>query len=229
MKAVFFSFFILMIGSARLTAESQETPPLVLRQTSILPLTEEFPLGLNQANRNFLMEKTQNTERTREIIQSELDRRSFPWLTVAMILVCGGAGWFLYLMRDQLIERKIKTLPELSPIEDLRKALEAIKKKKYAKENCSEYYNALSTLILQGIELRSGWNTSSMTTIEIAQRMQRQSLFPPAQTKKLLSLLITIDEVKFSGEHPSEEQAMKTLQTGIEILDPLLMEEWRSV
>lgn len=223
MKAVFFSFFILMIGSARLTAESHETPPLALRQTLILPLTEEFPLGLNQANRNFLMEKTQNTEKTREIIQSELDRRSFPWITVAMILVSGGAGWFLYLMRDQLIERKIKTLPELSPFEDLRKALEEIKKKKYAKENCSEYYNQLSTLILQGIKLRSGWNTSSMTTIEIAQGMQRQSLFPPAQTKKLLLLLIKIDEVKFNGQPPSEEQAMKTTQRVIDILHHLLM------
>lgn len=216
MKSLFLSLFILIMGSACLSAQTEESPPLA----PLLPLTEEFPLGLNQANRNVLMEKIQQREKTRDLIQGELERRSFPWLTIAILLVCGGGGWFLYLLRDQLIERNTETLSERSPLDQFREALEAIEKRPYSMENCSEYYNQLSTLILLGIKVRSGWNTLSMTTIEIAQKMQRQTLFSPSQAKELILILIKIDEVKFNGGRPTEEQTIKIREKVLQAVDP---------
>ena len=71
----------------------------------LLPLEPQFPLTLTSANRQLLIDNPEELQRAKEHIRDELKKHTFPWITLAILLIFGGMGWVAYLIRDEWLKR----------------------------------------------------------------------------------------------------------------------------
>lgn len=193
-------------------------PSISLSPAPLIPLEPEFPLGLTEANRRLWMDNPQELEKAKKQIRDEIAAHSVPWITLAFLLGVVGVGWFLYLMRDRLPQRKIKEAPTLSLKQKLDQALKAIEMLSYRSEEAPLYYTHLSFLLHEGIEVRSNYPTKKMTTAELEKAIREYSLIPSDGMSEACSLLNEIDQVKYGGIKPSEAEAEKAKERVKEII-----------
>jgi hypothetical protein len=178
----------------------------------LIPLEPQFPLELTQANRNLFIDNPQELERSKELIRRDLEARSFPWIALAVLLGCGGMGWFLYLTRDRWFKRSTKPLPVISPKQQIDQALQALQNRSFNLEQAPLYYAELSSILHNAIQARSGWAAQKMTTPELALAMRKHALLPSDQIDEALFLLTETDQVKFAGKKPSPIEAKQFSQ-----------------
>lgn len=183
-----------------------------LAYAPLIPLEPEFPLGLTEANRQFLWESPERLEADKQTLQEAIDRHTFPWAALAVLLGLGGIGWTAYLMRDYLPKPKRKEPPALSPKEQAEKALQELEKRKLLDLGQPKAQAAeLTSILLTAMEPRAGRTFKELTTIEIGRALKDESSFSKSQKDYILSFLSETDQIKFAGKIPSSEE-FKTLE-----------------
>lgn len=196
-----------------------ETPPLPF--APLIPLEPQFPLELTQTNEQLLINNPQRLEETKQFIQNDLERHSFPWLTIVALLGCGGIGWAMYLTRDLWPKRTPKPTAALSPKQQFDQALLALQKRRLLKQGEFQMlYDELASILLSALQFRFGWKTKEMTTVEIERAFSSPSQLSELQ-KQALSFLTEIDQVKFADKKPSRvetEQFYQNIQRFIQEL-----------
>ncbi len=179
-----------------------------LSYAPLIPLAPEFPMGLTEANRQFLLEDPQRIEAEKKQMQSVLERHAFPWLTITILLGLGAIAWVAFLTRDRWPKRKEKPLIKLSPKEQADQSLKALngqnllEKKLFQKD-----YTDLSSIVLNALEGNLGWNTKEMTTEELTQAFKKDLLLKKEQKQEIVFILTELDRVKFAKKEPSLEEA----------------------
>ena len=183
-----------------------QTAPLPSAQ--LIPLEPQFPLGLTEANRQFLIDSPGRVEEEKRRIQQLLEEHTFPWLTMLALLGCGGIGWAAYLTRDRWPKRSLKPIAVLSPKQQADKALHALQEGHLLDRGLFQtYYAELSSILLAALQSRLRWKTSELTTAEVARALKEESALSLDQKKHLMSVLTEIDQVKFADKTPSLEEA----------------------
>jgi hypothetical protein len=177
----------------------------------LIPLEPQFPLQLTQANQQLLSDP-QQLEKIKHSIQSELEQHSFPWLTLIMLLGSGGIGWAIYLTRDRWPKRLTKPKPSLSSKQQIDQKLQALRNTPPQSENIQTYYAKLSSILLEALHLRLGWQTQSLTTAELTQTLRKQSQLPIPLIEKALTFLMEMDLVKFAGKKVTPNETIEMTQ-----------------
>ena len=174
-----------------------------------LQLEPQFPLELTQANEQLLVENPQRMETAKKYIKYYLEKHSFPWLTMVVLLACGGVGWMIYLTSERWHWRRAKSVAILSPKQQIDKAVELLQKRRLLEnDQLQTLYDEIASLLLNAIQLRFGlMQAKEMTTAEIKQAFEKLSQLSSSQKQTILSFLTEIDEVKFAGKKPSQTEA----------------------
>ncbi len=68
-----------------------------LAYAPLAPLETQFPLGLTQANREFLIDNPQRLQEEMQRNRLQLAAHSFPWVAIVIFILAGGIGWIAYL------------------------------------------------------------------------------------------------------------------------------------
>lgn len=188
-----------------------------LSSASLISLEPQFPLELTQANRQLLIDNPTQIEEAKEFIYRYLKEHAFPWLTLAVILGGGGFGWAAYLTRDRWLKYPTKPIAIFSPQQQINHDLQALQKYQLIGQGqIQAYYAQLASILLSILQLRFGWKTKELTTIEIAQALKESSQLTELQKQSIVNFLAEIDQVKFAGKQPSQtemEQMYQHLQT----------------
>ena len=193
------------------TIPIKEQKPLAY--APLIPLEPEFPLGLTEANRQFLRESPERLEADKQTLQEAIGRHTFPWAALAVLLGLGGIGWTAYLMRDYLPKPKRKEPPALSPKEQAEKALQELETRKLIDQGQPKAQAAeLSSILLAAMEPRAGRTFKELTTTELAQALKEEPSFSRSQKDSILSFLSETDQIKFAGKTPSAEEFKKLEQ-----------------
>lgn len=177
-----------------------------------IPLEPQFPLGLTQANRQFLIENPERLKELRRSIQQDLDKHTFPWLTMITLLGCGGIGWVVYLMRDRWPKRSLRVISPFSSQQQIEKNLQVLSQYHPEPNQIPAYYAQLTSLLLEAIQNQLGAKITGLTTPELTRFLKTQSDFSSQQITEVLSILTKIDHIKFAGEKPSREERMQIFQ-----------------
>lgn len=175
----------------------------------LIPLEPQFPLELTQANRQFLIENPERLKKAKRSLQDDLEKHSFPWLTIITLLGGGGIGWIIYLMRDRWPKRSFKVMTPFSSPQQIEQALH---KCSLESSQTPVYYAELASILLEALQIRLGWKTTGLTTNELAQAMKKQSDLSSQQTTEVLSILTEIDQIKFAGKKPSQTEATQIFE-----------------
>ena len=187
------------------------TAPLPL--APLMPLEPQFPLTLTQTNEQLLIENPQRMDMEKKIIKSYLEKHSFPWLTIVVLLVCGGIGWTVYLTRDRWSVRPAKSVTTLSPKQQLDQTLQFLENRRLLEnDHLQTLYNELASLLLDALQLRFGLKAKELTTEEIKREFVKSSQLSSPQKQTILSFLAEIDDVKFAGKKPSQAEAKQFYQ-----------------
>lgn len=183
-------------------------PQKELSYAPLIPMTPEFPMGLTEANRQFLMEDPKRIEADKMHMQSVLERRSFPWLTLVMLLGLGALGWFAYLTREHWPKRKAKPVISLSPKEQAGKSLKELYERDYLENGLFEkYYTELSSILLTALQGFLGWKTKEMTTAELGASLKKDLSLTKESKQKIFGILNELDQVKFAGKQSTLAEA----------------------
>lgn len=89
---LFFVFPLLADSSQKETEEN-----FIFPLAPLAPLSQEFPLGMNQKNRMQIMQGPKILEKEKAYNMHLIHSRSFPWKTVWILLSLALVGRFLYL------------------------------------------------------------------------------------------------------------------------------------
>lgn len=178
----------------------------------VIPLEPQFPLELTQANRELFIDNPEQLEKTKKIIQDYLEKHSFPWLILIILLICGGFGWILYLTRKRWFKYSATPIVEISPRQQIDRALQILQKWQFDQEKIQIYYVELGSVLLNALQIRLDWKKQEFTTFEVAEALKKQTLLSSYQVNELLSFLAKIDQVKFAGKNPLQSEAVQLLQ-----------------
>ncbi len=184
-----------------------------LATAPLIPLEPEFPLGLTEANRQFLIENPKRWENEKRNIQRILAQHTFPWLTLTVLLGCAAISWAAYLTRERWLTRHLKPIPTPSPNQQAVQAIQTLQEKHLLEKGfIQDYYAELSSILLQIFQTRFGWKTKEMTTFEINQILKEEPALSLNQKKDILLFLTEMDQVKFAGKKPSLESTKEFFQ-----------------
>lgn len=185
----------------------------------LIPLEPEFPLGLTEANRQFLWDGPERQKAEKEFLQRTIDRHTFPWVTLAVLIGFGGIGWTIYLMRDRLPKRKRKAPPAISPKQQAEKALQVLHKRKLIDQGLTQVHTAvLSSILLEALEVHAGRKLKELTTEELAKTLKKDSSFTQDQKNSIFLWLKEVDKIKFAGKKPSAEETRRLEQEAVRII-----------
>jgi hypothetical protein len=190
------------------TISSASLPPAPL-----IPLEPQFPLGLTEANRQFLLDNSERWEKEKSHMQRILEEHTFPWLTLAILMGCGGIGWAAYLTRERWSKPLLKPAPSPSVKQQIHQAVKTLQARPWLEQGLIQnYYAELSSIFLVALQARLGWKTKEMTTAEIAQALKEEPTLSSPQKKDIVLFLTEMDQVKFAGKKPSAESARQLFQ-----------------
>jgi hypothetical protein len=179
----------------------------------LIPLEPQFPLDLTQANRQFLIDNPERLEEEKRRIQCQLEQHTFPWLTMIILLGCGGIGWAAYLTREFWSKRRLKPVTVLSPKQQAHQALSTLQGRHFLEKNLIQtYYTELASILLTALQHLLKRKTQELTTTELAQVLSDEATFSQKQKQEILSILAEIDQVKFADKKPSLETAREMHQ-----------------
>lgn len=174
----------------------------------LMPLEQEFPLGLTEANRQFLWESPERQKAEKQFLQQVIDRHTFPWLTLAILLGLAGIGWTVYVMRDRLPKRKRREAPLFSPKLQAEQALQTLMNRKLIDQGLpQELVVGLSSILLKSLEALSNQPMHGLTTEEVAHVVENNPILNKTQKVSILLFLSKIDPIKFAGLIPTSEEA----------------------
>lgn len=208
------------IFSVNVLASSEQSATLPL--APLIPLEPQFPLGLTQTNRKLFIDNPKQLERTKETIQRELAKHSFPWLTLTILLACGGIGWTIYLTHESWPKHAVKQISSLASKQSIVEALKKLQNRDEGQELARADYVGLSSLLVDALEVRSGKKMRKFTTLELAHVLRKDSLLPENLVEKTLLVLKELDLIKFAGKIPSTAEAKQISQQVRELILNLL-------
>lgn len=192
----------------------------------LIPLEPQFPLEMSLENRQQIIGNPHELEKIKNGIRHDLKKRSFPWMTLAILLAFSGIGWVLYLMRDRLPKRNTEIEnASLSLKQKLDQKLQALQNLPFNPEEPSRYYVELSSILHDTIEGRSGLKTQTLTTTELSKKLKKQSSISSEQVDKTLSLLKEMDQVKFANKKPSQSEAQQHFEQMLQLINLLVKDE----
>lgn len=198
--------FNIQVLSPAISSASLSSAPLI-------PLEPQFPLGLTEANRQFLLDNPKRWEEEKSHMQRILEEHTFPWLTLAILMGCGGLGWAAYLTRERWSKPLLKPAPLPSAKQQVHQAFQALKAKPWLEQGLMQnYYTELASILLNALQARLGWKTKEMTTAEIAQALKNESTFSSPQKKDVVLFLTEMDQVKFADKKPTVEATQQLFQ-----------------
>lgn len=188
-----------------------QTPSLSL--ASLMPLEPQFPLGLTHANHQLLRDNPQRLEEEKHYIRTYLDKHTFPWLTILVLLGCLGISGMAYFTRELWSKWKVKPKPELPVEQKIAHAFAALKKRHLLKQGMIQtYYKDLGSILLHALHHLLKWKKKGITTKEIIHTLKECSVLSISQKQTIISFLTEIDQVKFAGKKPSLESAQQMHQ-----------------
>lgn len=201
-------------------------PQASLGFAPLVPLEPQFPLEMSLENRQNIIGNPQELEKIKTWIRHDLETRSFPWITLAILLALCGGGWVIFLLRDRLPERNTQIgIPPLSARQKIGQKLEALKHRPFNSVEVSIYYVELSSILHDAIEVRSGLKAHTFTTFELAKKIKIQSSIPAEQVNKAISLLKEMDQVKFANQKPSRAEAEQCFERTFQLISELNRDE----
>ena len=178
----------------------------------LMPLEPQFPLDLTQANRQWL-DDPQRIEEEKKRIQYALKEHSFPWLGLLVFLGCGGLGWTAYLLRAYWPKYLSKSLPMPSPIQQALQALQALQERHLLEQNLiSLYVTELISILLRALQNKLGRNIKNLTTTELSQILQNNSMLSAQQKEEFFFILTEINPLKYAAKSFSIKEAENMYQ-----------------
>jgi hypothetical protein len=209
------------IFSLQVSPTSHATEPLP--SASLMPLEPQFPLELTQANRQLFIDNPKRLEEAKAFIRCYLEEHAFPWLTIVVILACGGLGWTGYLTRDRWLTHPVTSMAVVATQpQQIHHDLQLLQKNRFIEQGqIQAYYAELASILLSALQLRLGWKAKELTTAEAAQIVQDSSQLTEVQKQSIIAFLNESDQVKFAGKQVSQteaEQAYQQLRTFIQQL-----------
>lgn len=210
--------FLLNANLSGQTDEQTSTdidPPLSSEQIApLIPLNPQYPLSLTQTNRELFIDNPTHQAKEKKWIQDQLEAHTFPWLTLIILIGAGGIGWAAYLTRDDWFKNQLKPVKSISPKQQAEEALSALKKHHFLEQGLIHtYYMQLTSILLTALQARLDWKKKELTTSEITQALNTESILSLNQKQNLLSFLNEMDQVKFAGKQPSIEDAQQMDQS----------------
>lgn len=174
----------------------------------LAPLAFQFPMDLTLANRELLIDGPERLRLEMERNKELLDRRTFPWITLMILIGIGGIGWGVYLVRGSFFKYPLKSVPPLDPLQKANRALQELQHSKLLEQSqFSHYYATLTSIALSGLEKVVGKPTAGLTTKEIEQLIEETADMPSPEKERFLKFLKDADQIKFAGQHPSMASA----------------------
>ncbi len=174
----------------------QVNPPTASPNTNLAPLATldaQFPLGLTQANRQFL-ESPEALEKEKQRNQRLIQQHTFPWLSLLLGIVLSGLGGLAYRMRESL-KAFFHPQPIVDPPQQAKQALTELEKTSLPPD---EAYAKLTSILLSFLEERIKIKRQGLTTREIRHQLAKHAL--PADLKEeIIALLKESDKAKFAG------------------------------
>lgn len=182
-------------------------------------LEPQFPMDLTLANRELLIDGPDRLaaemERNRELIE----KHTFPWLSLSVLLALGGFGWIGYLIRDYLPVRRPKEKVPLHSKQKAAIALQQLENKPWLKQsNFKIYYAELTAIILTALQESSSINFTGLTTLEIENVLKEFPSLSSSQKNDLLSLLKEADQIKFARRQATLEEVQNAFQRGVQLV-----------
>lgn len=178
-----------------LPSAKPKIPPLA----PLMPLEPKFPLELTEANRNFL-ESPVRLEKEKEHLKQALQQHAFPWLAIIFLLGAGAIGWVAYLTKD--LWPKAKEKPPIPPLEQAKKAFEAIRGQVITPIS----YSHIAAILINFLKGTFGLGKKELTTSELMETLDRRKALTETQRQRLLYLFSELDQIKFAGKISSQEK-----------------------
>ena len=188
---------------------SPSQPQPSLDFAPLMPLDPQFPLGLTESNQRMWIDDPKEVEKARDQIRYDLQTRTLPWLTLLCLIGCSGIGWFFYLIYDRRSQSIEDDKKIVSSKEKIQQEIDNLHKCPHSEEDFSSYYLKLSSLLLDAIEVKSGWRTKELTTMELERALRDDPIFTQEEIEALLAIFKELDQVKFAGIKPNQAETEK--------------------
>lgn len=183
--------------------------------SSLLPPTNEPPLGITEINRKRFLDSPQINEIEAKRNVELFKERTFPLIP---LLLLSGFIVLAYLLRNRLLEiiqtwRKGKIVPPKT------KALEQLNElSKTRTDNEKENYTEVSTIMKQFLTDFYGLQTSSQTTEELIQTIMGSARFDTIAKEKYRRFLNDTDSIKFTKRQPSSQDLEAAIEAAKDLI-----------
>lgn len=196
---------------------SIQVNPLLAPPTStfapLATLDAQFPLGLTQANRQFL-EGSESLIKEKQRNQRLLQQHTFPWLSLLLGLVLSGLGGLAYLMREPL-KQWFNPQPVVDPYQQAEQALTQLETTSLPPD---EAYTKLTSILLSFLEERIKIKRQGLTTREMRHQLAKHAL-PSHLKENIIAILKEADKAKFAGSYHSAHAFSDSLQKAKAIIN----------
>lgn len=196
--------FIVEILPAVTTENSLSVP-----YAPLAPIEMQFPMNLSAENRQYFMDGAQRLAKEKRHIQMTLERHTFPWFSLMLLLGCAAVAWGVYLMRSLLPERKKAAVIPPATKEQIISKLANV------------HEEDLSPLLQKIIRERLNIKAEHLTSDELSDVLKQQNQVSSAIKNNILELFRDMDRIKFAGIKPSSESTKQMSQKLKNIIDEL--------